>query len=57
MGYATTRTDERVAAAMGLLASAPAGFQSACDVPLGGVLLALPALLAVGAAASYLGAV
>ena len=57
MGYATTRTDERVAAAMGLLASAPARFQSACDVPQGGVLLALPALLSVGAAAPYLGAV
>ena len=48
MGYATTRTDERVAAAMGLLASAPPRFQAACDVPKGGVLLALPALLAVG---------
>ena len=48
MGYATTRTDERVAAAMGLLASAPPRFQAACDVPQGGVLLALPALLAVG---------
>ena len=48
MGYATTRTDERVAAAMGLLASAPPRFQAACDVPQGGVLLGLPALLAVG---------
>jgi hypothetical protein len=48
MGYATTRTSERVAAAMGLLASAPVRFQAACDVPKGGVLLALPALLAVG---------
>ena len=48
MGYATTRTDERVAAAMGLLASAPPRFQAACDVPKGGVLLALPALLAAG---------
>jgi len=48
MGYATTRTSERVAAAMGLLASAPPQFQAACDVPQGGVLLALPALLAVG---------
>jgi hypothetical protein len=45
MGYATTRTDERVAVAMGLLAWAPARFQSACDVPQSGVLLAL---LAVG---------
>ena len=48
MGYAATRTSERVAAAMGLLAWAPARFQAACDVPKGGVLLALPALLAVG---------
>lgn len=48
MGYATTRTEERVAAAMGLLSSAPPRFQAACDVPKGGVLLALPALLAVG---------
>lgn len=48
MGYARTRTSERVAAAMGLLASAPVRFQAACDVPKGGVLLALPALLAVG---------
>jgi hypothetical protein len=48
MGYATTRTSERVAAAMGLLAWAPARFQAACDVPKGGVLLALPALLAAG---------
>ena len=48
MGYATTRTAERVAAAMGGLASAPIQFETACDVPKGGVLLALPALLAVG---------
>ena len=48
MGYATTRSTERVAAAMGVLASAPVQFETACDVPKGGVLLALPALLAVG---------
>jgi hypothetical protein len=48
MGYATTRSLERVAAAMGQLASAPIEFQSACDVPQGGVLLALPVLLAQG---------
>ncbi len=48
MGYATTRSAERVAAAMGVLASAPIQFETACDVPKGGVLLALPALLAVG---------
>jgi len=33
---------------MGMLASAPVEFQTACDVPQGGVLLALPALLAQG---------
>ena len=48
MGYATTRTLERVAAAMGELESAPVEFQSTCDVAGGGVLLALPALLAAG---------
>ena len=48
MGNATARSLERVAAAMGKLASAPAEFQTAYDVPQGGVLLALPALLAQG---------
>ena len=48
MGYATTRSLERVAAAMGELGSAPAEFQTNCDVSKGGVLLALPALLATG---------
>ena len=48
MGYGTIRTLERIAAAMGLLASAPIEFQTACDVTQGGVLLALPALLAQG---------
>jgi len=48
MGNATTRSLERVAAAMGALESAPIEFQAACDVTHGGVLLALPALLAVG---------
>ena len=48
MGYATTRSAERVAAAVGALASAPIQFEAAPDVPTGGVLLALPALLAVG---------
>jgi hypothetical protein len=48
MGNATTRSLERVAAAMGALQSAPIEFQVACDVTRGGVLLALPALLAVG---------
>jgi hypothetical protein len=48
MGYGATRTLERVAAAMGELGSAPVAFQPARDVPQGGVLLAVPALLATG---------
>ena len=48
MGNAATRSLERVAAAMGALESAPIEFQATCDVTHGGVLLALPALLAVG---------
>lgn len=48
MGYATTRSLERVAAAMGALESAPIQFEAAQDVSNGGVLLALPALLAMG---------
>jgi hypothetical protein len=48
MGNGATRSLERVAAAMGDLESAPIEFQATCDVAQGGVLLALPALLAVG---------
>jgi hypothetical protein len=48
MGNAATRSLERVAAAMGALESAPVEFQATCDVTWGGVLLALPALLAAG---------
>jgi hypothetical protein len=48
MGYGATRSLERVAAAMGALGAAPIVFEPARDVPQGGVLLALPALLAVG---------
>ena len=48
MGYATTRPLERVAAAMGALEAAPIQFEPAVDIPNGGVLLALPALLANG---------
>lgn len=48
MGYATTRSLERVAAAMGALESAPIQFEPAQDVSQGGVLWALPALLATG---------
>ena len=48
MGNGATRTLERVAAAMGELESAPVEFEATCDVAQGGVLLALPALLAAG---------
>ena len=48
MGYGATRSLERVAAAMGVLEAAPIVFEAARDVSQGGVLLALPALLAVG---------
>lgn len=48
MGYGTTRSMERVAAAMGTLEAAPVVFEAARDVPQGGVLLALPALLVMG---------
>jgi hypothetical protein len=48
MGNAAARTLDRVAAAVGLLTSTPIEFQAAADVPGGGVLLALPALLAQG---------
>jgi hypothetical protein len=49
MGYATTRTLERVLVAVGKLgAPAPVEFESACDVAGGGVLVAIPALLAQG---------
>jgi hypothetical protein len=48
MGYGATRSLERVAAAMGALEAAPIVFQPARDIPQGGVLLALPALLAAG---------
>ena len=48
MGNGATRRLERVAAAMGDLGSAPAQFEAARDVPQGGVLWALPALLATG---------
>src|SRR5262249_25035285 len=48
MGYGATRSLERVAAAMGELEVAPIIFEAAQDIPQGGVLLALPSLLAVG---------
>jgi hypothetical protein len=48
MGYGATRSLERVAAAMGAMQAAPIVFETARDIPQGGALLALPALLAVG---------
>ena len=48
MGYGATRSLERVAASLGLLAEAPLAFEPAWDVPQGGVLLALPSLLEQG---------
>ena len=48
MGYGTTRPLERVLASCGLLTSAELEFVAADDVPNGGVLCALPALLAEG---------
>lgn len=48
LGCAPTRTEERLLAAVGLLRQAPVPFAPADDVPLGGVLWALPALLAEG---------
>ena len=48
LGVGTTRTLERVAAAVGLLQGAPIVFEAVDDVPTGGVMCALPALLAFG---------
>ena len=48
MGRATTRSLERVAASVGLLHGAAIEFELVQDVPDGGVLLALPALLLLG---------
>jgi len=49
MGTACTRPDERMAAAMGLLhEGASTRFEACCDVSFGGVVCALPALVAGG---------
>ena len=48
MGRATTRDLDRVAAMVGLLDGAPIEFELVNDVPEGGVLFALPALLQNG---------
>ena len=45
---ATARTDERVLASLGLLTEAAPRFERCDDVPHGGVICALPALLAMG---------
>ncbi len=48
MGTACTRADERVAAAMGLVACATARFEAGHDVQMAGLLVGLPALCANG---------
>jgi hypothetical protein len=48
MGYGTTRSLDRMFCACGMLNSAPLEFLCADDVPNGGVLCALPALLSEG---------
>ena len=48
MGLGTTRFDERLLASLGRLEAAPIRFQAVRDVPNGGVLCAVPALLAFG---------
>lgn len=48
LGVGTTRSLERFAAALGMLEKAEPCFEPADDIPNGGVLCALPALLALG---------
>lgn len=48
MGRGASQVEARVAASFGLLEAVAPDFQPALDVPNGGVLLALPALLAMG---------
>jgi transposase len=48
MGTACTRPDERVLAAFGMINGAPTRFESCHDVTFGGVLCALPSLIANG---------
>jgi len=48
LGVATTRMEERLLASLGKLQAAPIRFEAVRDVPKGGVLCALPALLALG---------
>jgi predicted nucleic acid-binding Zn-ribbon protein len=48
MGMGATNTMDRVAASIGAICNVPISFTPCMDIPSGGVLLALPALLAVG---------
>jgi transposase len=48
MGTACTRVEERVFSAFGVCDGAPIRFESCLDVPKGGVMCALPALMANG---------
>ncbi len=48
LGCATTRLDDRLLASVGVVKEAPLEFVAASDVPGGGVLCALPALLLEG---------
>lgn len=48
LGVATTRLEERLLASLGQLQAAPIRFEAVADVPKGGVLCALPALLVLG---------
>jgi len=48
LGVATTRMEERLLASVGQLQAAPIRFEAVDDVPSGGVLCALPALLVLG---------
>jgi len=48
LGVATTRVEERLLASVGQLQAAPIRFEAVDDVPSGGVLCALPALLVLG---------
>lgn len=48
LGVATTRLEERLLASLGQLQAAPICFEAVADVPKGGVLCALPALLVLG---------
>jgi len=48
LGVATTRTEERMAAAMGLISGAPSVFKAGNSIEHGAILLALPALESQG---------